>query len=96
MTHLKNEEWLNPECPYRSLPIWGQIKYWANCLYEEKLNAKCPTVEILHFFLRPNHLSWIFFRNITNDAKKKKQPLNHMWLEGYRPQGQDGQAMKKL
>ena len=44
------------------------------------------TVSISLIFPLLNHSSRIFFRDITNDAKKSLKPLGHMLLVGSVPQ----------
>ena len=43
-------------------------------------------VSISSIFPLPNHLSQIFFHDITNDAKKSLKPLGHMRPVGSVPQ----------
>ena len=43
-------------------------------------------VSISSIFPLPNHSSQIFFRDITNDAKKSLKPLGHMQPVGSIPQ----------
>ena len=46
----------------------------------------CISVSILSIFPLPNYSSGIFFRDITNDAKKSLKPLGHMRPVGSVPQ----------
>ena len=53
---------------------------------EDDLSKCSASVSISSIFPLPNHSSRMFFRDITNDAKKSLKPLGHMRPVGSVPQ----------